>query len=91
MLDVTEDAVDETKFQLKYNFPQNEIPFVCEMVKKEDGMYGLQEIIAINIRTSLEVLQRYFNQVFCIPIHICYNDTVVGEFVFLLLKFWVNF
>lgn len=80
MLDTTESPVDEKKFQLKYDFPPNEVPFMCEMLKKRDGSYGLQEIIAINIRTSLQVLKNYFKRVFHIPIQICYDDTVIGNY-----------
>ncbi|XP_063708008.1 centrosomal protein of 120 kDa [Culicoides brevitarsis] len=71
--------IDKNKFQLRYIFPQNDVPFVCEMKKREDGTYGLQEIIAINIRTSLQVLQKYFNQIFCIPFQIFYDDKLIGN------------
>uniref|UniRef100_A0A336LVM1 CSON001222 protein n=1 Tax=Culicoides sonorensis TaxID=179676 RepID=A0A336LVM1_CULSO len=78
MIDYTSTGVDETKFQLKYNFPQNDAPFICEMIKKTDGSYGLQEIIAFNMRTSLQVLQKYLSEIFFIQIQITYDDAVIG-------------
>lgn len=86
MIETSENPTDETKFQLKYNFPENESPFVCEMTKKGDDTYGLQEIIAINIRTSLPVLQKYFKHVFCIPIQIFYDEAVIGKSPFFAKK-----
>lgn len=78
MLESSIDPVDPDKFSLKYSFPQNEVPFHCEMTKKPDGTYSLQEIIAINIRTNLKILQTYFKKVFYIPIQIWYDETIIG-------------
>lgn len=65
--------------QLKYSFPQNDNPFQCELIKRPDGSYILQEIIAINIRTSLKALQKYFEKIFYIPVQIYYKHSVIGK------------
>lgn len=66
-------------FRFHYNLLGS--PTHCSLIPKGNGLYSIQEKIAIHFRSSLRSLKEYFRRVLYIPIDLYYNDTIVGEFV----------